>query len=120
MARFQELKAEENARWTEGHRLSNLRIQAESAPLEERIAILSDLVKRRTAETADDYVRLGEALLEASRVEDAIAAFEKGRTQTARDVKALEGLTRAASAAGDVRKAEAYEEAAALLKRRCP
>jgi tetratricopeptide (TPR) repeat protein len=120
MVRFQELKAEENAKWSEGHRLSNLRIQAESAPLPERIAILSDLTKRRTAETADDYVRLGEALLSARRVEEAIAAFEKGRTQTARDVKALDGLTRASFAAGEIEKAEAYQEAAALLKRRCP
>jgi len=120
MARFQALKAEEEALWREGHRLSNLRIRAENAGLEERIEILTELVKSRTEETSADYVLLGEALLAAERLEEARDAFESGRTQTAGDARALEGLSRVAAALGDDEKSLVYANAAALLKRRCP
>jgi tetratricopeptide (TPR) repeat protein len=119
MARFQELKAEEDALWREGHRLSNLRIRAASAELDERIAILTELVKSPTEETPSDYVLLGEALFAAGRLEEARSAFERARTQRARDASALEGLSRVEAALGDSDKAAAHAEAAALLKRRC-
>jgi tetratricopeptide (TPR) repeat protein len=120
MARFQELKAEEEMLWREGHRLSNLRIRAETAGLEERIEVLTELVKTPTQETSADYVLLGEALLAARRLEEARDAFESAPTQTARDARALEGLSRVAAALGDDEKALNYANAAALLKRRCP
>lgn len=119
MARFQALKAEEDALWQEGHRLSNLRIRAENAGLEERIEILTELVKSPTPETSADYVLLGEALLAARRLEEARDAFDRARTQTARDAGALEGLSRVAAALGESEKSAAYDKAAALLKRRC-
>ncbi|MGH9388191.1 MAG: hypothetical protein ACRD1Z_01140, partial [Vicinamibacteria bacterium] len=103
-----------------GHRRSNLRIRAENAPLEEKIEILTELVKSRTEETPADYVLLGEALLAAGRIEEARDAFGKGRTQTAREVKALEGLSRVEAALGDSRKSADFAEAAALQRRRCP
>jgi Tfp pilus assembly protein PilF len=120
MARFQELKAEEGELWREGHRLSNLRLRAENAGLEERIEILSELVKTPSQETSADYVLLGEGLLAARRLAEARDAFEKAQTQTAEDVRALEGLSRVAAALGDNEKSRAYAAAAALLKRRCP
>jgi tetratricopeptide (TPR) repeat protein len=120
MARFQELKAEENELWREGHRRSNLRLRAESAGLSERIEILTELVKTKSEETPGDYVLLGEALLAAGRAEEAREAFESSRTQTARDAAALQGLSRAEEALGNSEKSTAYEEAAALLSRRCP
>ncbi len=120
MARFQELRAEEDALWREGHRLSNLRIRAGNAGLEERIEILTELVKSPSEETSADYVLLGEALLAATRLEEARDAFERARSQTARDARALEGLSRVEAALGDDEKSLVYAEAAALLKRRCP
>jgi tetratricopeptide (TPR) repeat protein len=120
MARFQDLKAEEEAAWREGHRLQNLRIRAESAELVERIDLLTELVKTRTEETPSDYALLGEALLAAGRLEEAREAFESSRTQTARDERALDGLSRVSSALGEDGESAAFEEAAALLKRRCP
>jgi tetratricopeptide (TPR) repeat protein len=120
MARFQALKAAEDAEWQEGHRLSNLRIRAESADLEERIRLLQELVGSRTGETPDDFVLLGEALLEAGRLEEARHAFENGRTGTARDAAALEGLGRVAAALGDEERSVAHAKAASVLKRRCP
>jgi len=124
MARFQVLRAEEDALWQEGHRLSDRRIRGENAAakgeLAEAIAIFGELVKTRTEETPGDYVRLGEALLAAGRPEEARQAFESARTQKARDAAALEGLSRVAAALGDSEKSAAYGEAAALLKRRCP
>jgi tetratricopeptide (TPR) repeat protein len=124
MARFQELKAEEDALWQEGHRLSDVRIRGESTAargeLEEAIALFSELVKTRTEETPADYVLLGEVLLAAGRLEEARQAFESSRTQTARDARALEGLSRVAAGQGDTAKFLAYADAAALLKRSCP
>lgn len=124
MARFQELKAEGDALWQEGHRLSDVRIRGENSAargeLEEAIAAFSELVKTRTEETPGDYVRLGEALLAAGRLEEARQAFESSRTQTARDAAALEGLSRVTAALGDSEKSAAYGAAAALLARRCP
>jgi tetratricopeptide (TPR) repeat protein len=124
MARFQELKAEEEALWQEGHRLSDRRIRGENAAakgeLAEAIAIFGELVKTRTEETPGDYVRLGEALLAAGRLEESRDAFAKGRTQTARDASALDGLSRVEAALGDSEKSAAYAEAAALLTQRCP
>ncbi len=121
MERFRELKAEEDRLWQEGHRLSDLRIRAASAELAEKIELLTKLVKSPSPETPNDYVLLGEAFFTAGRLEEAREAFEKGRTQTARDARALEGLSRVAGSLGDSAGAEAYEEAAALLKRRrCP
>ncbi|HEY7698240.1 MAG TPA: tetratricopeptide repeat protein, partial [Vicinamibacteria bacterium] len=120
MARFQALKAEEDALWQEGHRLSDRRIRAETAELGEKIAILTELVKNRSSETPGDYVLLGEALLAAGRLEEARDAFQKARTQTARDAAALEGLGKVASALGDSAGSEAYAEMASLLKRACP
>jgi Flp pilus assembly protein TadD len=120
MARFQELKAEEDRLWQEGHRLSDLRIRATSAAPAEKIELLTRLVATPNAETPNDYVLLGDALLAAGRLEDAREAFLKGRTQKARDRAALEGLSRVSEALGEKEEAEAYEEAAALLSRRCP
>jgi len=120
MARFQEIKAEEEALWQEGHRRSNLRLRAERAGLEEKLAILTELVKIQTEETPGDFVLLGEGLLLAGRLEEARDAFEKGRTQTARNLAALEGLSRAEAALGHTRKSSDYAEAAAMLKGRCP
>ncbi len=124
MARFQELKAEGDALWQEGHRLSDVRIRGENSAargeLEEAIAAFSELVKTRTEETPGDYVRLGEALLAAGRLEEARQAFESSRTQTARDAAALEGLSRVTAALGDSEKSAAYGAAAARLARRCP
>jgi tetratricopeptide (TPR) repeat protein len=120
MARFQELKAEEDDLWREGHRLSNLRIRAENVGLEERIEILTDLVKTRTDETPGDYALLGEALLAAGRLQEARDAFERSRTQTARDAAALDGLSRVEAALGDADASGSFAEAAALLRRACP
>jgi tetratricopeptide (TPR) repeat protein len=120
MSRFQELKAEEDGLWRERHRLENLRIRSENAELGERIDFLSELVKTRTEETPGDYILLGEALLAAGRLEKARESFERALTQSARDTRALEGLRQVFSASGDSEKSAAYEEAAALLNRRCP
>lgn len=124
MAWFQELKAEEDALWQEGHRLSDVRIRGENAAvrgeLEEAIATFTELVKTRNEETLGDYVRLGEALLAAGRLEEAREAFESSLSQTARDAAGLEGLSRVAAGLGDSKKSAAYGAAAALLTRRCP
>ncbi len=120
MARFQELKAEEDRLWQEGHRLSDLRIRAAGAELSEKIALLTKLVESPTSETPDDYVLLGEAFFTAGRLEEAKEAFEKGRTQKARDRAALQGLSRVSEALGETALTAKYAEAAALLERRCP
>jgi tetratricopeptide (TPR) repeat protein len=120
MARFHEIEAEEKQLWQEGHRLSNLRIRAMSAELPEKIDLLTKLVAVPNQETPNDYVLLGDALLAAGRLEEAKEAFMKGRTQKARDRTALEGLGRVSEALGAKEEAEAFQTAAALLKRRCP
>ena len=124
MARFQELKAEEDELWRKGHRLSDVRIRGEKAAergeLDEAIAAFAQLVKTRSEETPADYVLLGEALLAAGRLEEAREAFESSRTQTARDAAALEGLSRAWLALGDAEAASRHREASELLKRHCP
>ncbi len=119
MARFQELKAEEDRLWQEGHRLSDLRIRAASAEVSEKIELLTKLVKSRSPETPDDYVLLGGALFAAGRLDEAREAFERGRTQKARDRTALEGLGRVSEALGETEDAAAYAKAASLLERRC-
>jgi tetratricopeptide (TPR) repeat protein len=120
MGRFREIKAGEEALWKEGHRRSNLRIRAEKAGLEERIEILTGLVKVPSQDAPGDFVLLGEALLSAGRLAEAREAFEKGRTQTARDAAALDGLGRVEAALGNQERARALSEASALLKRSCP
>jgi tetratricopeptide (TPR) repeat protein len=120
MARFEEIEADEERLWQEGHRLSDLRIRAQSAEPGEKVEILTKLVAIPNAETPDDYVLLGDALLAAGRLEEAREAFTKGRTQKARDRAALDGLTRVSEALGEKDRAAAYAKAAALLSRRCP
>jgi tetratricopeptide (TPR) repeat protein len=120
MARFHEIEAEEQRLWQEGHRLSDLRIRATSAAPDEKIELLTQLVAHPNTETPNDYVLLGEAYLASRRFEEAKEAFEKGRTQRARDRAALEGLSRVAEALGEKERADAYAKAVALLNRRCP
>jgi tetratricopeptide (TPR) repeat protein len=123
MERFDALKEEEERLWLEGRRINDRRLEGKDALERSDFSKAVDVYSELTASSAreaEDFVRLGDALLGAGRPEDARAAFQKALKEAPHETGALSGMARALDSLGKKDDAERYRRAAALLESSCP
>lgn len=123
LARFRELKEEEERQWLEGHRAHDERLRGKDAlargDFGTAVEIFTELAGRRAHEVAD-LVSLGESLLGAGHAAEARDAFDGALKQAPYQPDALAGMANALESLGEKEPVQRLRAAASFLKRPCP